>query len=36
MLFQGKYSETDSESWNLDLLRALDYDRLNALQNDNG
>eukprot|EP00795_Rhopilema_esculentum_P014106 gene14106-5096_t len=34
--WKGKYSETDTESWNIELLRALDYDRMNALQNDNG
>ena len=33
---QGRYSETDAESWTPDLLKALNYDRLNAVQNDNG
>lgn len=34
--WKGRYSETDAESWTPDLLKALNYDRLNAVQNDNG
>eukprot|EP00794_Sanderia_malayensis_P003097 gene3097-3563_t len=34
--WKGRFSETDTESWTPDLLRALNYDRREALQNDNG
>ena len=33
---QGKFSERDTESWTPELQRALNYDRMSALQYDNG
>ena len=36
IVMQGKFSENDTASWNLQLEQALNYDRLKASERDNG